>query len=153
MFRLAGYKAGVIVLLSDIFKGVIPVVVATIFASKTIAALCLLASVVGHIFPVFTRFKGGKGVATFGGATIALNPIVGLSALFAWICIFAMTRLSSLAGLLALPALVISTFLLGRPALEVWISAGLSVLITIRHKENILRLITGKEAPPTKDEG
>lgn len=146
VYRVAGYKAGIAVLLIDIFKGLAPVVVALLLADKNIATLCSAGAVVGHIFPLFSKFKGGgKGVATYGGITITLNPIVGIIALTFWISVAAITKLSSVASLLSLLIIIITLGLIGRPALEIWVAIGLSILIAYRHKENVARLFKGEE--------
>lgn len=146
VYRLAGYKAGIVVLTIDTVKGVVPVVIAQLFAGRNVAIICGAAAVLGHIFPVFSKFKGGgKGVATYGGMTIGLNPIIGFCALAFWISIVAITKVSSIASLLTIPAILFTLGLTGSSALEIWVMLGLSILITYRHKDNMIRLLMGEE--------
>ncbi len=147
VYRVAGYQAGAAVLIFDIIKGVIPVLVAVLVSQRDVAVICSACCVVGHIFPIFSGFKrGGKGVATFEGVSLPLNPIPALVALGVWVLVFVLRikkpmERSSFAALIAMPALLVATILIGRPALEIWVCAGLVVLSTIMHRKNILRII------------
>jgi glycerol-3-phosphate acyltransferase PlsY len=104
-----------------------------------------LAAFVGHLFPIYHRFQGGKGVATAAGVLVGFNPWLGLATVATWILIAAFFRLSSLAALVgALFAPVYAWWLFGlRPVFPVVIA--LSVLLVWRHKENIARLVAGQE--------
>jgi glycerol-3-phosphate acyltransferase PlsY len=105
-----------------------------------------LAAFLGHLFPIYHRFQGGKGVATAGGVLVGFSPWLGLATVASWVVIAVFFRLSSLAALVAaLFAPVYAWWLFGlRPVFPVVIA--LSVLLIWRHKENIARLLSGKES-------
>jgi glycerol-3-phosphate acyltransferase PlsY len=112
---------------------------------ETIAAVAL-AVILGHIFPVFLRFEGGKGVATAVGILLGLNLAMGLLAILTWILVVVIWRISSLAALIAAAlAPIYAVFFLGfgMNALAVMV---MSLLLIWRHKSNISNLIAGKEA-------
>ena len=105
VLRLSGKKYAAIVLLADMLKGFLPVVLARMFNFNgfEISMVCL-AAVLGHLFPYFFDFKGGKGVATALGAFLGVNFTLGLIAIFMWILIAAISRYSSLAAIVTLLA-------------------------------------------------
>lgn len=108
-------------------------------------ALAGVAAFVGHLYPLYFRFKGGKGVATFLGVVLALNPWLGLAACVVWLLIAAFFRYSSLASIVAAAvAPLFQAFAWGFDAMLVAIAA-MSVLLVIRHKQNIANLMAGKE--------
>ena len=103
-----------------------------------------LAALLGHVFPVWLGFKGGKGVAVFIGTSIALSPLPGLSFLTVWLLVALITRRSSLAALIAAISVPLYMFLLG----EVYGAAVVGVqvvLVYLAHRENIFRLLSGEE--------
>ena len=110
-----------------------------------LAAAVALAVFIGHLFPVFLRFKGGKGVATALGVLLALNVWVGLGGLATWLFMALVFRYSSLAALTAAVATPIYAFLLGLPREWVLASGIMSLLLIWRHKGNIQNLLAGKE--------
>jgi glycerol-3-phosphate acyltransferase PlsY len=103
------------------------------------------AGVVGHNFPVWLRFKGGKGVATTLGVLLAMNFMVGLAVCATWLLVAGTFRYSSLAALGALAAAPVYAYWIDGQAMA-WMAGGLAVLAFVRHKANIQRLITGKES-------
>ena len=105
-----------------------------------------LAVFLGHLFPLFLRFKGGKGVATALGVLLALNLWLGLAALATWLLVALVFRLSSLSALLAAAATPVYAILLTMPREYVLVSAVLSLLLIWRHKSNIQNLLAGKES-------
>ena len=117
-----------------------------------LAAAAALAVFIGHLFPVFLRFKGGKGVATALGVLLALNVWVGLGGLATWIFMALVFRYSSLAALTAAVATPVYAFLLGLPREWLLTSGILSLLLIWRHKSNIRNLLSGKEARIGKKE-
>ncbi len=146
VLRIGGKKAALLTLMGDVFKGVIPVLIAHALelAALSIALTCL-GCFLGHLYPVFFRFQGGKGVATAFGAIIALNWQVGLAFGLIWLGLAALTRYSSMASLIAaLLAPVASWFLSGQIA-DVAALGCIAVFIFIRHKTNIQRLLAGTE--------
>ena len=110
-----------------------------------LAAAAALAVFIGHLFPVFLRFKGGKGVATALGVLLALNIMVGLGGLATWLIVAFMFRYSSLAALTAAVATPIYAFLLGLPQEWVLACGILSLLLIWRHRGNIQKLLAGTE--------
>lgn len=102
VLRSGNKKAALFTLLGDALKGVAAVVLArSLNAPELVVALTGLAAFLGHLFPLFLKFKGGKGVATAAGVLLALDPVVGLAALGTWLAAAVVTRYSSLAALLA----------------------------------------------------
>lgn len=146
VLRIAGKKLAIIVLLCDLLKGMIPVLIAKavglpIFELGWIA----LAAFLGHLFPIFFGFKGGKGVATAFGAIVALSWPLGLALLATWLAVAAVFRYSSLAALTtAVLAPVYAYWLLcPKNYLPVLI---ISVLLILRHHRNIWNLWKGQES-------
>jgi glycerol-3-phosphate acyltransferase PlsY len=147
----SGRKAvAALTLLGDAVKGAIAVLLArwvTVHGLPDyLPALAGLAAFIGHLWPVFFGFKGGKGVATALGVLLALNPWLGLACAATWLATFAVTRVSSLSALVATGVSPVYAWLLeGKPVDTVAI-AGLAVLIFWRHKANIARLLSGEES-------
>lgn len=133
-------------LLLDAGKGAIAVLLTACIAKLPgLAAAAGLAAFIGHCFPIYLKFKGGKGVATFFGTLFAISPILGLIAGATWGLVALLFRMSSLAGLSsAVAAPVASYFLSG--AGEWPFLAGMTLIIFIRHHENIGRILSGTES-------
>jgi len=109
-------------------------------------ALAALAAFLGHLFPVFFGFKGGKGVATAAGILLALNLWLGLAVLATWITVFILSRISSLSALIAaISAPLYAAFFLGNSKLTVGMVLVLALLLIWRHRSNIRNLLQGKE--------
>jgi len=143
--------AAALTLLGDAAKGWLAVFLAIHFSPPdvqytTLVAVVALAVFIGHLFPIFLRFKGGKGVATALGVLLALNVWAGLGGLAIWLFMALVFRLSSLAALTAAVATPVYTFLLSMPPEWVLTSGIMSLLLIWRHKSNIQNLLTGKEA-------
>jgi len=146
ILRYGGKKAAILTLAGDILKGVIPVLIArAVTADAAIVALTGFGAFLGHLFPVFFGFRGGKGVATALGVWLAINPWVGLALLVTWLAMALLFRYSSLA---ALTASVTAPFYVA------WLSPGLayvaamlamSAILIFRHRSNIRNLIAGTE--------
>ena len=105
-----------------------------------------IAAVLGHTFPVWTRFRGGKGVATGIGALTALSPAIALGVLVVWSTVLVAFRYVSLASLVAAAALPIAVFVVGRPPIHAF-AVIVAAAIGIRHHDNIRRLLSGTESP------
>ena len=130
-------------LILDLLKGAAAVGVATM-VSPSDAPLAGAAAVLGHLYPAWLGFKGGKGVATLMGVTVALSWPMGLVYALVWIGTLALLRISSLGGMLAALSVPVSAWLLGRPDL-LPLGAVLAALVIWRHRENIQRLLAGTE--------
>ena len=138
--------AAALTLFGDAAKGWLAVFLAIQFALSDVQiALVALAVFIGHLFPVFLRFKGGKGVATALGILLAFDLWLGLCGLATWLFVALVFRLSSLAALVAAAASPAYAFLLCLPQQWVWASGVMSVLLIWRHKSNIQNLLAGKE--------
>ncbi|MGA2953724.1 MAG: glycerol-3-phosphate 1-O-acyltransferase PlsY [Caulobacteraceae bacterium] len=134
-----------ITLLGDGGKGAVAVLIAAL-VSPLAAAIAGGAAFLGHLFPVWLKFRGGKGVATFFGVAIAADWRAGLMSGASWIAMALIFRRSSLASLTAAAvAPVLFGVLVGWGAPAFWLSLGMAVLIFIRHRENIARLLKGEE--------
>lgn len=144
--RAIGVKGGAVVALVDVCKGVVPVLLGyRIGAGHLGLAIIGLAAVLGHDFSLFLRFKGGKGVATTLGVSLALAPLAALCCLAVWLAVLALTRYTSLASLLALACLPLALVALHSPPEYVTLALILFLLAVAKHWENILRLAQGKE--------
>jgi glycerol-3-phosphate acyltransferase PlsY len=150
VLRSGKRAAAALTLAGDLLKGVLAVWIAQRFgpplgAIDSVAALAGLGVFLGHLYPVFFHFRGGKGVATAAGVLFSFSIPVGLSALAAWAAVFAATRVSSLGALAAsLAAPVAAWYFLGWGSLTAVI-VSMSVLLVWRHRGNIRRLIAQTE--------
>ncbi len=146
VLRAVGKGAAALTLLGDIGKGAFAVALGRWFGvTPPVLAAIALSTVVGHLFPVFARLRGGKGVATTLGVVLASMPAVGALLILVWLAVAAVWRYSSLAALTASAALPMFTWILdGRPAMLV-LSGALLALVVFRHRENIVRLLEGTE--------
>jgi glycerol-3-phosphate acyltransferase PlsY len=136
-----------ITLIGDAGKGVVAVLLARWLTNDNAAAVALAggAAFVGHLFPVWLKFNGGKGVATFYGVLLTAAWPVGLLAALTWLAMAALFRISSLAALTAAALAPLFTFATDQPYPMVLLSAFMAVLIYIRHHQNISRLLKGQE--------
>lgn len=145
VLRLGGKKAAAMVLLCDIAKGWLPVFLIKFFTTNPwIVSAVLLAAVLGHIYPIFFQFKGGKGVATAVGGLFGLSLTLGSIFIFTWLGVFSLTRYSSLSALIAISAVPFFAwgFLDER---YVFVLAVLALMTIWRHRSNIERLMSGTE--------
>src|SRR3989338_933381 len=150
VLRTGKKAAAVLTLLGDAAKGWLAVFVAIQFTARDEQGVLLVAAValavfLGHVFPVFLRFKGGKGVATALGVLLALNVWLGLGALATWLLMAVVFRYSSLSALAAAVGAPIYAWLLGLPHEWVLASGMMSLLLFWRHKKNIQNLLAGTE--------
>ena len=144
MLRLAGRKMAILTLLGDLCKGMLPVLLARLagldLQEQAWVGVC---AVLGHLFPLYFRFKGGKGVATAAGMLMALYIPAALLAIGAWLLAFRLTRTSSLASLIATP-LTLPLLAWREPAALLPMTV-LTVLIVWRHRSNLRDLFAGRE--------
>jgi glycerol-3-phosphate acyltransferase PlsY len=147
VLRTGRRDLALITLVGDAGKGAVAVGLAWwLFGSANAQAIAGGAAFVGHLFPVWLGFKGGKGVATFFGTLIAIAWPAGLLAGATWILVALVFRLSSLAALAAATLAPLYVFLTGQtPEAKLWLAAFMAVLIYIRHIPNIRRLLKGEE--------
>lgn len=146
VLRLKGWKFAVPVLLFDLLKGFLPVFLSSIlFEDLILQYICVFLVVLGHCFPVYIKFKGGKGVATTLGAFLAVSPFAVLIGLVVFIITLILTKFVSLGSLLATLALIPASILLigGREVLI--LSLSVFLVVALRHLGNINRLLKGKE--------
>jgi glycerol-3-phosphate acyltransferase PlsY len=148
VLRTGNTKAALFTVLGDTLKGVAAVRLAAFLGLDAwIVGLVGLAAFFGHLFPVFLKFKGGKGVATAGGVLLALEPLAGFVTLGAWILSAFLTRYASLASIIAAvsaPAWIL-VFAGSDGALNAAVVAVMSLTLTIKHWGNIRRLLAGQE--------
>lgn len=146
MKRLGGTKVGAMVLLFDLVKGLIAVIIGHLLGVPPFAlGLVALAAVVGHVFPVFFQFKGGKGVATALGCLFGLAPWVGLFVLITWGIVAYLFKYSSLASLVATLASPLYILIGSNSAYFIGVLL-IAVLIVFKHIDNIQRLRKGEES-------
>lgn len=147
VMRSAGKVLGIITLIGDVMKGFIPTFIAMHLQEPCIyVALIGLAVFLGHLFPVFLKFKGGKGVATGAGVYLAISPLVILTSFGIFIIVFLIWKyvsLGSLVGTAIIPLFLL--FLKTTPAEYMLLSVVLTIFVFIKHKENIKRLFAGTE--------
>ncbi|HEX9879338.1 MAG TPA: glycerol-3-phosphate 1-O-acyltransferase PlsY [Candidatus Binatia bacterium] len=145
--RLLGWKPGLITMLADVAKGLFPVVVAVHLNFDAAGqALTALAAFLGHLYPVFLKFRGGKGVATALGVTLGLAPWVALVLLPVFLVIVWATRWISLASLSAAVLAAPAVWIFSYQAPVLWAMIAIGILIVWRHRENIRRLLAGTES-------
>jgi len=151
VLRSGSKKAAILTLIGDAFKGWLPVWFVAHFGARygfddTSVAIACVAVFLGHLYPVFFRFKGGKGVATAAGVLLAINPVLGLATLLTWLIVAFFTRYSSLAALAAAVfAPIFDGFLFGPHVIALAIVV-MSSLLVWRHRGNIGKLMRGEES-------
>ena len=145
VFRTLGRDMGIAVMAADILKGVVAVVIARLLTDDPWPAIAAAAAMAGHVFPVWLRFKGGKGVAVAGGAVIALMPLVALILFGIWIAIVATTRYTSLASITGALAATPLAWALGEPLSTIIFAAAGAAALLFLHRSNIRRLLRGEE--------
>ncbi len=142
--RALGFKYFVVVFIIDVAKGAVPTVL--FLNHRPAAYVCGAAAILGHIFPITRKFKGGKGVATGAGVLLPLFPIVMAICGASWYAVAKITKKAGLASVLAVPLAVVLVATLGQhETWEVFAFIGITALIEIRHIGNIKRLIAGNE--------
>ena len=144
VLRTGNKLAAALTLVFDAGKGALAVLIARGVAGEDAAQLAGFAAFLGHCYPVFLRFQGGKGVATFLGTLIALAWPVGLAACATWTVCAALTRISSASALAAAALSPVWMWLLGHGS-GVILALALAALVFLRHRPNIVRLLAGEE--------
>ncbi len=140
--RESGWKLGFLTLICDILKGYMPLI---FFKGHALSfELMILSIFVGHLFPIWIKFKGGKGIAVIIGCLLGYNVIYGLTFLFIWLVVALMSKYSSLSALIASSSVLIIIFLKNDPLITV-----MSIMVSMiffKHFSNIERLIKGEES-------
>ena len=144
--RALGKKYAIVVLIADIIKGIIPTMIASNLSpdSLMLPMLCAFAVVIGHVFPIYFSFKGGKGAATIIGTIIIIFPIGALICFIVWISAIILTGYVGLATILAAIIFPVSILILGEITL-IYFGITAMLFIIIAHHKNFTRLINGNE--------
>ena len=146
VLRFGGKKFAAMTLVGDLMKGVVPMLIAhAAGASDALLGLVGLAAFLGHLYPVFFRFQGGKGVATAVGVLIGLHGLVGLATAATWLVMLGLLRISSLAALTAAALSPLFVFYWVGDLQTVAACTVMSVMLFWRHRANIRRLLAGAE--------
>lgn len=145
-FRVLGKKAGSLVLFCDIFKGFLAMILAlTIFKQPDISPLWIASfAVIGHTFPIFASFKGGKAVATFAGMILAYQPLLLLYGLIIFLVLLAITRMVSLTAMVTITLGVFLSLLFNDWTLTLF-ALAIDIFIIYRHRSNIQRILNRTE--------
>lgn len=148
--RSVGNGAGNAVFVLDFFKGILatgwPLIeYSKLEYSESYGLIGLFAAVMGHSFSVFTRFRGGKGVAAMLGGVVALMPYAALIGIIVWLIVFYTTRYVSVASILMSVSLPVSNRFFDSSVSLFWMSIALALMVIVRHKSNISRLLKGEE--------
>ncbi|MGN6149373.1 MAG: glycerol-3-phosphate 1-O-acyltransferase PlsY [Rhizomicrobium sp.] len=144
VLRTGKYGAAAATLIFDAAKGIAAVLIVHHFWGETAAATAAVGAILGHLFPIWLRFKGGKGVATSLGVLLTLYWPVALLSLATWFVVAAITRISSLSALVAAVAAPIYMFVWGQTTFAV-ATLIIALLVLVAHRENIKRLLAGTE--------
>ncbi len=146
VLRLGGKRAAAVTLAADILKGCIPVLLArSLTDAPLIPAGAALAAFLGHLYPVFFHFQGGKGVATAFGSVLGLASVVALAMVVTWLSVALLFRYSSLSALITALLAPLYAFLLTQETLYVSVIGLISILTIWRHRGNLRRLVAGTE--------
>jgi glycerol-3-phosphate acyltransferase PlsY len=151
-WRVLGKKIGIATLIVDMLKGLLAVIlISRIFPFKIIedsfmrSFLCGLAAIIGHNFPIYLKFKGGKGVATSAGVVAGLAPAALGAAFVIWILVLFLTGYVSVASILAGVSLPLFSIVFGYPQATRWFSFLLCIFVIVQHRSNIRRLLKREE--------
>jgi len=146
VLRAGGKKAAIITLLGDMLKGLIPVLIAVLLKMPNeVVAATGLAAFLGHLFPLYYGFKGGKGVATIIGVLLGTNWMLGLGTIGIWIFMAGVFRYSSLSALVAASGSPVLAWFITQSALLTGCVSFMAILLFWKHKANIQKLLAGEE--------
>ena len=144
VLRTGNKLAAFLTLLFDFSKGICAVLIVKYFFNEDAVQISALSALAGHCFPVWLRFRGGKGVATFLGVAIALSFTIGIICCFVWLLVALMKRMSSLASLISATSAPAAAIFFGQPKIYLLLTL-LAIIVFVRHKQNIDRIIRGVE--------
>jgi glycerol-3-phosphate acyltransferase PlsY len=146
VMRIGGKKAAAITLLGDLLKGLLPVYAAKLLAVPVeLLAIIGLAAFIGHLYPIFFKFKGGKGVATSIGVLLGFSWLLGFAFVATWLLIYKIGKISSLSALIASILSPLYAWYIVGDIYIVTASAAMMIFLLWRHKSNIKRLMKGEE--------
>lgn len=146
VLRTGNKKAAAITLLGDLLKGLIPVILARLLHFEPLALCAVgLAAIIGHMYPIFLGFKGGKGVATTLGVLFGVSWPLAVGWIIVWLSVAKLSAYSSLAALSATILLPIAAWLMNYSQAVVILSLAISLLVVWRHRGNIKKLLSGQE--------
>lgn len=158
VYRVLGSRWAIPVIVADVLKGLVPVWFFPLWDGRGWPHMALVygvAAISGHVWSVFLRFKGGKGVATAAGAMLALAPVAVAVSILAWIGLALITRVVSIGSLIAAALVPVLAFYEDAPPETILFALGLTVLVWWTHRSNLGRLLRGEELPfrpnPTTD--
>lgn len=145
--RALGWKYGSIVLVLDGLKGALPSLAGVLADSSPAAYLFGASAILGHIFPITRKFKGGKGIATGAGMLLPLHLFMLLGTAALWVVLLKTTKKASIASIVSVPTILIALLVSGVERWELLSFIAVGALVEIRHLSNIKRLLTGQEPP------
>lgn len=143
--RALGWRKGIWVFVLDALKGAIAAGLGLLVDGRPAAYWLGAAAIVGHVFPIISRFRGGKGVATGAGVMVVLHPFVTAGLAVVWIVLSRLTSKASIASIAVIVLLPVGLLASGAPGWELAATIGLCVLVMARHLGNLKRLVTRKE--------
>ncbi len=145
VLRTMGKKWAAAVMAGDVAKGFAAALIGDVWAGEAAGFACLFAVVLGHCYPVWHRFRGGKGVAAAGGGLLWLEPLVGVAAIAVWGAVLAVTKVASLASLAAITSSPVGLAAFGHRGWVLAWTGATAALILYRHRGNLTRLVRGEE--------
>ncbi len=143
--RALGWRKGIWVYVLDALKGAIATAIPLIVDGRPLAYWCGAAAILGHMFPVFRKFRGGKGVATGSGVLLVLHPLIAPFAVALWWLVSRVTGKAAVGSLVAVALVPVGLTVLGRPAWEYAAVGALSALILAKHWRNFARILRREE--------
>ncbi len=147
VLRLGNKAAAALTLVGDLLKGTLPVLFALqVSGDQSVVAGAAAGAFLGHLFPIFFKFQGGKGVATALGVFLAVNPLMGLGLAVTWLATALVFRFSSLAALVAAASAPAWAWWTTQDPMYIALAIGLAGVLIWRHRANIRRLINGEES-------
>ncbi len=146
VMKIGGKKAALITLIGDLLKGLVPVLIGVALeADELTLSLIALAAFLGHLYPLFHGFKGGKGVATAFGVILGLSWPVGIVTLLTWLSVYYLFKLSSLAALVTALLTPVYFYIIDGSATYTVLAGLLAAMLILRHRSNIEKIIAGTE--------